>query len=142
MKQSEFNEYLSKRYEDQVNWYDGKSVLYKRVNYLFQIPTILIAAILPIFAALEQKWITVALSAIVSIFVGTLNLGRFEEKWHNYRSTCENLKRELQYYKAKIDGYENAGDPEKLFIANVESMITSEHSKWKDIEKTKGKGNE
>lgn len=139
VKKTEFNKYLRERYDDQVKWYDRKSVFYKRVNYIFQIPTIFIAAIIPIFAVMEEKWITVMLSAIMAIFIGTLNFGKFEEKWHNYRSTCETLKKELYYYRAKISEYRDASDPEELFIQRVESIISTEHTRWVAIEKTKKK---
>ena len=98
MKKGEFNKYLKERYNDQVDWYNRKSNLYKSMNYLIQIPIIFIAAIIPIFAVLEEKWITVTLSVIIIILIGILNFGKFEEKWHSYRTTCETLKKELYCY--------------------------------------------
>ncbi len=142
MKKGEFEKYLQERYNDQVSWYDRRSIFYKRLNYIFQIFTIFISAVIPIFAILEQKWITVVLSAIMAIFIGTLNFCKFEEKWHNYRSTCESLKKELYYYKAKIHKYRDVTEPEELFIENVESIISSEHTKWMRIEKDKKRENE
>lgn len=137
LKKTDFSKYVKERYESQVSWYDERSIFYKRLNYAFQIPTIFIAAIIPIFAVLEQKWITVILSAITAIFIGTLNFGKFEEQWHNYRSTCEALKKELYFYDARIDEYREAAEPEELFVQRVESIISSEHTKWTSIEKTK-----
>lgn len=138
LKKTEFDKYVKERYESQVSWYDGRSIFYKRLNYAFQIPTIFIAAIIPIFAVLEQKWITVILAAITAIFIGILNFGKFEEQWHNYRSTCEALKKELYFHNAKIFEYREAAEPEELFVQRVESIISSEHTKWTAIEKTKG----
>ena len=141
MKKGEFNKYLKERYNDQVSWYDGRAILYKKLNYVFQIPTIFIAAIIPIFAVLENKWVTVTLSAILAIFVGIANFGKFEEKWHNYRTACETLKKELYYYKSRIGEYRDTEEPEELFIQRVESVISREHTRWLTIEKSKKKEN-
>jgi hypothetical protein len=108
MNEPDFKKYIEQRYNRQVVWYDSKSVLNKRLNFAFQIPTIIMAALVPIFAVLEQQWVTVVLSALVAVFIGIWNLGKFEEQWHNYRSTCEALKRELFFYDAKINGYKEA----------------------------------
>jgi len=139
MKKGEFNKYLKERYNDQVDWYNRKSNLYKSMNYLIQIPIIFIAAIIPIFAVLEEKWITVMLSAVMAIFIGISNFCKFEEKWHNYRTTCETLKKELHYCKSKINEYHDTAEPEELFIQRVESIISREHTRWLTIEKSKKK---
>lgn len=139
MKEKEFSKYLKERYNDQVYWYDRKSILHKRLNYVFQIPTIFIAAIIPIFAILEEKWITVVLSAILAVFVGINNFCKFEEKWHNYRTTCETLKKELYYCRSRINEYRDTKEPEELFIERVESIISSEHTRWLTIEKKEKK---
>lgn len=73
----------------------------------------------------------------MAIFIGIINYSKFEEKWHNYRFTCERLKKELFFYKGKIDAYKNTDDPEGLFIQRVESITSDEHSQWITIEKTK-----
>jgi hypothetical protein len=139
MNESDFKKYIEQRYNHQVRWYDSKSVLNKRLNFAFQIPTIIMAALVPIFAVLEQQWVTVVLSALVAVFIGIWNLCKFEEQWHNYRSTCEALKRELFFYNAKINGYKEASEPEELFVQRVESIICGEHEKWMAIEMTKKK---
>lgn len=141
MKKNEFEKYLEERYVGQVSWYDRRSTLFKRLNYIFQIPTISIAAIIPIFAVLEDKWTTVILSAILTILIGILNFGKFEEKWHNYRTTCETLKKEFYFYKSKIDEYGDTDEPEQLFVRRIESTISKEHTRWLTIEKGKKKEN-
>jgi hypothetical protein len=139
MVDEEFNKYVEGRYKEQVAWYDKNSILYKRLNYLFQIPTLFIASIIPVFAVLEEKWITVILSAIMAVFVGITNFCKFEEKWHSYRTTCETLKKEIYFYNSKIGEYQDADNPETLFIQRVESTISREHTQWLTIEKSKKK---
>jgi hypothetical protein len=141
MSKRDFNKYLKERYEDQVNWYDSKSILYKRLNYIFQVSTIVIGPIVPILALLDFKWETVLLSAMMAILIEILNFGKFEEKWHSYRTTCETLKKEKHYYQQKVNEYRDATDPEGLFVERVESLISREHTKWVTIEKGKKKEN-
>jgi|Deesub1362A_J573_1020465.scaffolds.fasta_scaffold05925_1 hypothetical protein len=130
LDKEKFHEYIKERYEPQVKWYDKKSILNKRLTYLFQIPIIIMAAITPIFAALEYKSLTIMLSASVAAGTGILKYCKFEEHWHNYRTTCETLKKEMIHYKYKIDVYSGVDDPEKLFIKRIESIISQENKKW------------
>src|SRR5208337_4555789 len=132
-----FQKYLDERYNVEVKYYDSNSIKNKKINYWLQIPTIIMAAIVPIAAALNLRLIAVVLSAALAIFIGILNFGKFEEKWHNYRSTCEALKKEFYFYDAKIGDYKDAKNPEELFVEKVESIISSEHAKWLTISVTK-----
>lgn len=139
MSKKLFGKYLKDRYENQITWYDNKSTRYKKLNYALQIPTIIIAPVVPIAAFLDLKWVTIILSVIISILIGMLNFGKFEEKWHNYRKTCEALKKEKHYFQHKVNEYKDAEDPEGLFVQRVESIISTEHTKWLAIETTKEK---
>lgn len=127
-----FQKYLNERYKVEVAYYDKSAIKNKWLNYSLQIPTIIMAAIVPIVAALELILITVILSATMAILIGIVNFGKFEEKWHNYRSTCEALRKELYFYDAKISDYKEAKDQE-FFVEKIESIISSEHAKWLTI---------
>lgn len=137
MDKLEFDEYVKTRYADQIKWYDQQSILHKRLTYLLQIPMISIAAIIPVFALLGIRVITVVLSTIVAVFMGISNFGKFEEKWQNYRTTCELLKKEQYYFKSRINDYKTAESPEEVFVERIESLISVEHTKWAAIEKEK-----
>jgi hypothetical protein len=69
--------------------------------------------------------------------MGISNFGKFEEKWQNYRTTCELLKKEQYYFKSRINDYKTAEFPEELFVERIESLISVEHTKWAAIEKEK-----
>ena len=130
MDATKFEKYKEERYEPQVKWYDEKSISNKKWNNILQILVIVIAAILPVSAVLEYKWPTVILAAIVAIGTGILKYCKFEEHWHNYRTTCETLKKEKYYYDAKIDEYKDSTEPEELFVERVEALISQAHTKW------------
>ena len=130
MEKEKFKNFFDGRYKQQIEWYDQKAISNKKWNNFFQILVIVIAAILPVSAVLEFKWPTVILSAIVAIGTGILKFCKFEEHWHNYRSTCEMLKKEESYYNAKIGEYKNHTEPEELFVERAESLISQAHTKW------------
>ena len=67
MTEEKFDKYIKEIYEPQVDWYDKKSILNKRLTYLFQIPVIIFAAVTPILAALENKTSTIISSAHSSL---------------------------------------------------------------------------
>jgi len=130
MDADKFENYKKERYEPQVKWYDEKSISNKKWNNILQILVIVIAAILPVSAVLEYKWPTVILAAIVAIGTGILKYCKFEEHWHNYRTTCETLRKEKYYYEAKIGEYKDSAEPEELFVERVEALISQAHTKW------------
>ena len=139
MNEEKFDNFLENRYKKELKWYDDKSVLYKRLTYFFQISIVIFASTIPIVAIIDVKIITVILSSLIAVFMGISNFCKFEEKWHNYRTTCEMLKKEHSFYDFKIGDYEDADDPEQLFAKRVEALISSEHTRWLTIEKNKKK---
>jgi hypothetical protein len=137
MKKEEFDKWIDNRYNPQVKWYDEKSNRYKNLTHAFQIPIIVLAAVTPIFAALEYKEITIMSSALVTAGIGILKYCKFEELWHNYRTTCEALKTEKAYYDMKIGIYESVDKPENHFVERVESIFSKEHIRWESAIKEK-----
>jgi len=130
MNKERFDQYIEDRYEPQVKWYDKKSIMNKRLTYLFQIPIITMAAITPVFAALEYKALTIIFSACVAAGFGVLKFCKFEDLWHSYRTTCETLKKEMVHYEMQTDVYDSADDSDKLFVERVESIVSKENVKW------------
>ena len=130
MNKENFDEYIKDVYEPQVMWYDKKSIMNKKLTHLFQIPIITMAAITPIFAALEYKALTIIFSACVAAGFGILKFCKFEDLWHNYRTTCETLRKEMVHYKTQTDVYATVDEHGKLFVERVESIISKENIKW------------
>jgi hypothetical protein len=126
----DIEEYIENRYKSQVQWYDKKAIYYKFCTQIFNVITIFFGALTPIVAALDHRIITIILASIVTISLGLLKFYKCEEHWHNYRTTCETLKKEENYFKYRINGYSTAQEPEKLFVERVESLISRENTLW------------
>lgn len=124
-----------KRLEDQIDWYDLKSGssqrYYKRTKYF----TIIASASIPIIAVLEfpQSNVLVAfLGALIAVFEGANHINQWQHNWITYRSTCEALRHEKYTYIERADPCDIRDDTtaRKLLVERVESLISTEHSKW------------
>ncbi|MBU1854383.1 MAG: DUF4231 domain-containing protein [Nanoarchaeota archaeon] len=128
-----FDKYVKNRYEDQVKWYDKKSVHNQRLAKRYQITIIILSAITPVLAALEFKWPTIISAALVTAAASILKYCKYEDHWHNYRTTCETLKKEKIMYESEICPYETSTDKMKVFIERAEALISKENTVWTEI---------
>src|SRR5215470_1054005 len=137
------------RLEDQIGWYDRKSMSCHRVFKWIKIVQIVAAAVIPFLAALSVKevwssvhWITGGLGVVVTVFEGVLQLGQYQQNWIMYRSTCEALKHEKYLYLGKAGPYASAPDPHALLAERVESLVSQEHAKWASAQQSQPKTKE
>jgi len=148
MNKEEFEEYLKKRYYDQIKWYDDQARFNKKVYKGLQMTVIVLSALTPILIGIpslpfiDQRSLAIVISLMVAIFTSTLTTFKYHENWINYRTTCETLKKEIHYYQAKIHEYANSRDPEALFVERVERLISRENTLWLISEKIEGKPKE
>ncbi len=125
--------YLKERYEDQINWYDKKSIWNQKMYRRFQWTVIVLSAITPVLVAImpeATRWPAVVISALVAIGTTSLKTFKYQENWINYRTTCETLKKETHFYKAGVGDYKDIDDREALFVERVEALISRENTMW------------
>ncbi len=128
-----FENYLKERYENQVQWYDSRSSLYKRYYHWFQWATIIFSSVLPASIMLipeDDKIYLVVLSVILAIATSAMKSFKFQENWISYRTIAETLKKETHYYNAGANGYSTVENKEQLFVERVESLISRENTLW------------
>ena len=118
------------RLQDQLNWYDTKSVaaatLYKRLKAA----EILIAALVPVLAGLSAPAaVTAGVAAIVVVLEGIQQLNQWQTNWVQYRSTAEQLKHEKYLYLAQAGPY-GRDDRRRVLAERLEGLISQEHAKW------------
>ncbi len=144
MKKDDFQKYLKERYEDQINWYDKKSIWNQKMYRRFQGIVIILSVITPVLVAIgieETRWPAVVIAAIVAIGTTSLKTFKYQENWINYRTTCETLRKEIHFYKAGIGDYKDTNERESLFVERVEALISRENTMWLTTHKSKeGKG--
>jgi len=131
------------RLEDQIDWYDHKSVRNQRAYKWLKGTEIVAAAVIAFSAGLETQRLFVAgLGVLIVIVEGLQHLNQYHHNWITYRSTSEVLKHEKYLYLALAGPYSSANDPRALLAERTESLISQEHAKWvssrEEAAKTKG----
>jgi len=128
-------EYLRDRVDDQIDWYDRKSQSNQKWYKWLRLIEIIAAATIPFIAGyvsesvLWPKILTGSLGVLVAIIAAIVGLYNFQENWVEYRTTCESLKHEKYLFLTKTEPY-NIEDPFPLFVKRIESLISTENTKW------------
>ena len=138
--------YMKNRVDEQINWYDAKSIqaqtLYKRL----QLCEIICASLIPIISILIRyyTWLTVItaiLGSAIAVIESVTRLNKYHENWLEYRSTCELLRYHKNLYETRTYPYNDCNETvENIFVKNVENIISAENNQWKTINSTKQDG--
>ncbi|MGH1447530.1 MAG: DUF4231 domain-containing protein [Cognatishimia sp.] len=132
------------RLEAQISWYDEKSGAAQKAYKLTKYFTIGASALIPVIAvsAFPYSEFTVAiLGALIAIFEGANHVNQWQHHWITYRSTCEALRHEKYAFIEAVEPYDISDEIErrKHLVGRVESLISTEHSKWIAVQDEAGK---
>jgi hypothetical protein len=128
---------IMERLEDQIGWYDRKSISNQQAFKRIKIVEILAAATIPFLSAFGYPrliWVTGGLGVVITVLEGMLQLNQYQQNWIAYRSTCESLKHEKYVYLGKASPYAGATDPHALLAERIESLVSQEHAKWASVQ--------
>jgi hypothetical protein len=112
-------EYIARRVRDQIDWYDRKSIWNQRWFKRLRLVEILAAALIPFLTA----------GVLITVVAGVLALHQFQERWTEYRTTCESLKKELFLFLTRAEPYA-AGEAFSMLVQKVETLISKENTNW------------
>lgn len=120
------------RLESQIAWYDTKSQSAQKYYKWSKYAVIAASALIPILAVTDWKYAAALLGALIAILEGMQHINQWHHNWITYRSTCEALRHEKYTFIERADPYDDLEDVEarKLLVERVESLISTEHSKW------------
>ena len=96
MGKEDFDNYLAKRFEPQVAWYDRKATRYKNYYHWLQWTIVITSAIVPpmiVWMPEDYKLVTVIPSIALTIATSSQKVFKFQEHWINYRAIAEALKK-------------------------------------------------
>jgi hypothetical protein len=133
---------IRERLEDQISWYDRKSLFNQRMFKRIKMIEILAAAVIPFIAAFNPPhiaWVTGALGVLITVLEGMIHLNQYQQNWIAYRSTCESLRHEKYTYLGKASPYANVADPHALLAERIESLVSQEHAKWASAQQQESK---
>ncbi|MBV9496008.1 MAG: DUF4231 domain-containing protein [Acidobacteria bacterium] len=137
-------EYLKERVDEQIAWYDGKSRSAQRGFKALRITEIVGAATLPFLTPYSADSFNIRITigvigVVLAVGAGLLSLFQMQERWSEYRNTCESLRHEKYMYLTKSEPYD-ADRPFQLFVNRVESLISKENSSWAQATRAGGQG--
>lgn len=119
------------RLEDQIRWYDEKSIANQQRYKILKGAQLAAAAAIPVVATLAvHAAVSAGLGGLVLILEGFQQLNQYQQSWISYRSTCEALKHEKFLYLAGGGPYLGADRPVELLADRIEGLISQEHAKW------------
>ena len=76
-----------------------------------------------------SEWITALLGFVVTCTTVFLALNKYQERWINFRTTCETLKHFKHLFITGASPYKGVDNFDK-FVNDVESVISKENSDW------------
>ncbi|WP_302848199.1 DUF4231 domain-containing protein [Paenibacillus naphthalenovorans] len=125
------------RLNNQINWYDTKSNESQKYYKRFQKIEIIAAAVIPLLSGYVSKYevipiIVSVLGTVVVVCASISRLGKYHEKWLQYRATCELLKHEKYLFLTSTNPY-NGDEPFRLLVERVESIISAENINWSQL---------
>ncbi|PIC81075.1 hypothetical protein CSV75_04660 [Sporosarcina sp. P18a] len=127
-------EYVKERLDNQIKWYDDKSISHQKIYKRWKIAQIIISASIPFVVGYVDivKFLAIIvglMGVVITCIEGILTLGKYHENWIEYRSICETLRHEKYMYLTKTGVYSN--EPSFInLVERVESVISQENVNW------------
>src|SRR5215472_14667849 len=121
-------EYIEQRLNDQIGWYDSRSISNKRWFKRLRFVEIVAAATIPVLSGFADKSFSIkiaigALGVFVAIIASLLGLLQLQVRWIEYRATAESLKKEKFLFLTQTDPY-NKDDALHLLVQRVEALLS------------------
>ena len=123
------------RLEDQLRWYDSKSVYCQRWYKGLKLFQISLAVCIPLASLLEPQLLRVTTSiagVVIAVLEGVQHMNQYSTLWVSYRSTAEHLKHEKFLFLSAAGPYKGLSEPERLvtLAERVEEHVSTEHANW------------
>ena len=123
------------RLQDQLSWYDAKSMHCQKRYKWFKYAQIVLAVAIPIMSHVDPdvaKWLTSIAGAVIATLEGVQHLNQYSTLWYSYRSTAERLKHEKYLFLSQAGPYKGLSDAGRLvsLAERVEEQVSTEHANW------------
>lgn len=123
------------RLQDQLAWYDSKSVHCQEWYKWLRILQIALAVAIPVMSHMDSsvaKWLTSTAGALIAVLEGVQHMNQYSTLWVTYRSTAERLKHEKYLFLSAAGPYRGMAEADRLVLLaeRVEEHISTEHANW------------
>jgi hypothetical protein len=127
-------DYIDQRINDQIGWYDRRSITNKRWFKRLRFAEIVAAATIPFLSGFAAQSFPVqiaigALGVFVAVIASLLGLLQLQVHWIEYRATAESLRKEKFLFLTQTDPY-NKDDAFHLLVQRVEALLSKENTEW------------
>lgn len=132
----EETQYFIERLDDQISWYDSKSISCQKWYKRLKATICVLAAFIAPISLIEweyNKYLLGVFGVIITILNFFLSLNKYHENWIQYRMTCELLRHERYLYLTKSGEYSQSDDAFKRLVTRCESIISSENIDWAQL---------
>jgi len=127
-------EYVEQRINDQIGWYDRKSITNKRWFKRLRFAEIVVAATIPFLSGFADKSLAIKIAigasgVFVAVIASLLGLLQLQTHWIEYRATAESLRKEKFLFLTQTDPY-SKDDAFHLLVQRVEALLSKENADW------------
>ena len=135
-------EYLTKRVQDQIQWYDTKSTWNQQRYKSLKLIVIVLSVSIPFLTGLIDDYefplaiVVGAMGVTIALIEGILSLYKYQEHWIEYRKTAEQLTREQLLFNTQTGPYAD-DQTVQLLVDRCETIMGLEHQKWLENQKPK-----
>jgi hypothetical protein len=122
------------RLEDQIRWYDDKSLHSQRWYKRLKLAQVGIALLIPVISFVPDyaKWLTAIGGGAIAMLEALQQMNQYSTLWVMYRATAERLKHEKFLFLSAAGPYRGQAEPERLIqlAERVEEHVSTEHANW------------
>lgn len=141
MEEDVFNQFLTKRFNDQLQWFEAKAATQKKRYHALQTSVVVLSSSLPVLVTTvppSQNWVTAGASVMLAIGTALLKMLHLPEAWINYRDTAQCLRQEQSWLEFQIGAYAELEAPaaRRKFIERVEDILSKESGNWRSTAMT------
>lgn len=141
----DIEKYLKDRVEDQLHHYESAANKAKKKHVRIQTTIIILGLLVPVIINIPNqlsilgdiqgfvKGIVTVMSLSLAILTGISNLRKYGDLWLSYRMTEELIKHEKFLFLTSSGTYYENEKAANDFVQTVESIISSEHNKFRSI---------
>jgi len=139
-------DYIKQRLDDQINWYDKKSIVSQKWFKGLRIAEIFLSGSITLLIAIGlimddiTKIVIAFIGFSLAIIAGILALYNFQENWIEYRTTCESLRHHKFRFLTKSEPYDKENAFQNL-VNNIEALISKENTNWVEYIRSECKEN-
>ena len=135
-------EYIDQRLNDQIDWYSKKSTFNQNRFKRLRMVEIVSATLIPFLSGMGTQvpygqWIVGTLGVAIALSMALNTFLKYQENWIQYRSTCEQLKREQFLFATKSAPYHDENAFQTLVI-RAETLMSQEVSTWTQVMQSSG----